>query len=303
VKVFSISDLREVIGDQILAVDGDTHVGFSRAQSISSNEQNGMTFCRENHPRATELLAKTGASVIICGPEQYVPPPGKCLLHVSRPRLAFTRVLKALFVSPENLHISGTATIHSAAQIADGVMIADGCRIGAAKIDHGTVIMQNVVIHDGVNIGRNVRIKAGAVLGGEGFGFARNSEEQWEKFPHIGGLVIEDSVEIGCNACIDRGALDETRIGFGSKIDSLVHIAHNVRVGRNCIVTSGVTIAGSCQLGNSIWIGPRAVLLDGLVIGDDAFIGIGTIVTHSVPAGARIIPVPSKVFRLDTLQR
>jgi len=112
-------------------------------------------------------------------------------------------------------------------------------------IGNGTRVYSGVQIHDQVRIGRNVVLKSGCVIGSDGFGFERNDEGTFEKFPHVGGVVIKDDVEIGGNTCVDRGTLSNTIIGKGTKIDNLVHIAHNVVVGKNCAIIALACLGGS----------------------------------------------------------
>ena len=112
---------------------------------------------------------------------------------------------------------------------------------------------------------------------------------KWERFPQIGGLVIEDDVEIGAASTIDRGTLMNTMIGRGTKISKVVHISHNVIVGKDTLITGGALISGSTRIGDQVWIGPNASILNKISIGNRAFIGIGAVVTQDVPAGYRAI--------------
>ena len=141
---------------------------------------------------------------------------------------------------------------------------------------------------DHVKVGRNVSVGAGTIIGGAGFGMWRTANGSVLAFPQIGTVVIEDNVEIHSNVCIDRGALGETRIGAGTKIDNLVHIAHNVKIGKDCVIVAHAMIGGSVVLGNRVWVGPSASLLNGICVGDDAVIGMGAIVLRNVEAGEKV---------------
>jgi UDP-3-O-[3-hydroxymyristoyl] glucosamine N-acyltransferase len=136
---------------------------------------------------------------------------------------------------------------------------------------------------DCVKFGKNTCIKKGAVVGESGFGFERDEDGAPVRFPHIGGVVLGDDVEIGSNSCVDRGALTDTVIGDRTKIDNLVHIAHNVRIGSDCLIAAGATICGSAHIGDGVWIGPGAVISDYVKVGDGASVTIGSVVVKDVP--------------------
>ena len=159
----------------------------------------------------------------------------KFLIRVDNPKLAFIRVATALFTEKPLAGIHPSATVDKNAVIGENVYIGPNTIVGEAKIGNNTVISGNVYIGNKITIGNNVFINAGVVIGSEGFGYSRNNEGALEKFPHFGGVIIEDDVEIGANTCIDRGTLGNTIIKKGAKIDNLVHIAHNVIVGRNSL--------------------------------------------------------------------
>lgn len=174
--------------------------------------------------------------------------------------------------------IAETAVIH------DNVVIGDECRIMA-----GAVLLPNT------RLGRGVVIKPNAVLGGDGFEVKVIGGRR-RIVPHVGGVWLEDDVEIGSNTCVDRGLFGEfTRIGPGSKIDNLVHIAHRVSIGSECSVIACAEVSGSAVLGRNVWIGPNASINQGLALGDNAFIGTGAVVTRPVPAYALAYGSPARV--------
>ena len=148
-------------------------------------------------------------------------------------------------------------------------------------------------LYDDVAIGSNCVIKEGAVIGGTGFGFEVDDEGNHFRFPQLGGVIIGNNVEIGANTCIDRGALSSTVIGDFTKIDNQCHIAHNNKIGRNCIITSGTQIAGSNVIGDNIWFGPNSTIKEWCDIESDSFVGIGSVVIRKVKTGARVFGVPA----------
>ncbi len=171
-------------------------------------------------------------------------------------------------------------TIHPSAVIGEGAVIGIGTAIGAGSvIETGAVIGElceigcNVTIHGCVTMGDNCMVQSGAVLGAMGFGYVRSPEGRHVRFPQIGSLRIQDEVEIGAGTTIDRGALGETSIGRGTKIDNLVHIAHNCRVGENVLIAAQVGMAGSCviedgaMLGGQVGLGERVTIGKGVILG------------------------------------
>jgi UDP-3-O-[3-hydroxymyristoyl] glucosamine N-acyltransferase len=128
-----------------------------------------------------------------------------------------------------------------------------------------------------------VKIGGYCVIGGDGFGFWRMKSGELRKFPQIGGIVIEDNVEIHNHVSIDRGALGDTVIGEGTKIDNFVHVAHNVTIGKNCAIVAHAMIGGSVVIGDESWIGPSASILNGVKIGKNCVIGMGAVVVKDVP--------------------
>jgi UDP-3-O-[3-hydroxymyristoyl] glucosamine N-acyltransferase len=174
--------------------------------------------------------------------------------------------------------IAATACVHESAYVAPS-----NVRIAA-----GTIVGPRAIVMERCVIGSNVVIGAGAIIGGEGF------EPKWiggrhRAVPHAGGVRIGDDVEILCGAHIARAVFNGfTEIGEGTKIDALVHIAHNVTIGRNCEIAASALVAGSSTVGNEVWIGPHACITSGVEIGDRGFITLGSVVVGSVREGARV---------------
>ncbi|AIC15923.1 DapH/DapD/GlmU-related protein [Nitrososphaera viennensis] len=146
---------------------------------------------------------------------------------------------------------------------------------------HPTAIIENAVL------GKDVTIAAYAVIGKEGFGFDPESNYT-KRWPHVGNVIIGDNAEIGANTCIDRGTLGSTIIGENTKIDNLVHISHNVRIGKNCVIAAGAVVGGSAEIGDSVFIGLNATIRDHVKVGDNAFICMGAVVTKDVSTGTKV---------------
>lgn len=238
------------------------------------------------------------------------------LIKTSEPKLAFSRIAAVLHPpKPPSKRIESSAQISGTARIAAGVsigpfscvgdesdigagtQIASGVTIGdGVKIGENCVLHTNVTIEGGCSIGDSVILHAGVVIGADGFGYVRDVSE-YVKFPQIGTVVIEDDVEIGANSCVDRGALGETRIGKGTKIDNLVQIAHNVRIGERVIIAAQTGISGStvieddCVIGGQVGMGDHALVRSGAVIGSQAGVLPGKIVRPGVWWGTPVQPL------------
>ncbi|MFQ5778202.1 MAG: UDP-3-O-(3-hydroxymyristoyl)glucosamine N-acyltransferase [Terriglobia bacterium] len=243
----------------------------------------------ESEKRLPQAQA-SAASVVLAGPGMTVG--GKTLIRVPHPKWAFARA--AAWLEPEPPLVSGRhpgAVIHPTARLGENVAVGAGavieedvrvgrnCQIGAgcylgANVTLGddTVLFPRVTLYRGVQVGACVRIHSGAVIGGDGFGYVP-VEGKYQKFPQRGTVVIEDDVEIGAGTTIDRGALEETRIRRGSKLDNLVHVAHNVRIGCDCVIAAQTGISGSVTIGDRVVIGGQVGLGEHCCIEDDVVLG------------------------------
>ena len=226
------------------------------------------------------------------------------LLRVKNPRLAFARVLELFYVAPyrplgisdkavlgRNVVIGADPSIHPYAVIADDARIGDrvsiypGVYVGRGSVvDDDSVIYANVSIREGVRIGKRVIVHSGAVIGSDGFGFVTDGGKH-HKIPQVGGVVIEDDVEIGANSAIDRATLGNTIVRKGTKIDNLVQVAHNVVVGEHCLLAGQVGIGGSCSIGNYVILAGRVGLADHVTIGDRVIVAAGSGIVKDIPPG------------------
>jgi UDP-3-O-[3-hydroxymyristoyl] glucosamine N-acyltransferase len=213
-----------------------------------------------------------------------------CLAIISEnPRLDFARALTWLEVCCGFHWSTETPWVHPTASLGANVVLGQGVRIGA-----NTRIMNNVVIGNEVIIGSNCIIKSGAVIGEEGFGFERGADGKAVRLPHIGGVVIEDDVEVGSLTTVCRGTLSDTRLGRGAKVDDHVHIAHNVLVGEDSFVIACAEVSGGVVIGQGAWIAPCATIMNQVTIGDRAVIGLGAVVLKNVDAGQVVVGNPGK---------
>jgi UDP-3-O-[3-hydroxymyristoyl] glucosamine N-acyltransferase len=180
--------------------------------------------------------------------------------------------------------VSCLAKIGARCYIGPGCVICDGVEIGDDTVLHG-----RVYLYSGTRLGRRVTIHAGAVLGGDGFGYERRPDGSWQEFPHCGGVIVEDDVRIGANVTIDRGSLSDTVIGWGVKIDNLVHIAHNANIGANSVVIAGAVVCGSARVGERTWLAPLSCVKDRTSVGSDSTIGMGAMVNSDAAPGSTMV--------------
>ena len=183
---------------------------------------------------------------------------------------------------PASASIGPHVSIGSAVVIGEGVVIHAGCVLGdGVSIGDGSVLYPNVSVYAGCAIGRHAIIHSGAVIGADGFGFAPD-QGQWIKIPQIGRVVIGDDVEIGANTSVDRGALDDTTIGDGCKIDNQIQIGHNCTIGKHCVIAACAAIAGSVELKDNVIVGGAAMIAGHVTIASGAVISGGSLVMKNI---------------------
>ncbi len=251
--------------------------------------------------RYLQTLSDTGAGACFVSPEFAEAVPEGChALITSFPQAAWAVVADS-FYQPLR-HDPAAPAVHPEAEIEPGVEIGQGVVIGAgARIGSGSRLGPGTVIGPGVCLGRGCRIgprvvigfaligdgvavSAGAVIGEAGFGAAAAPRGVVD-IPQLGRVILQDNVTVGANSCIDRGAFDDTSVGENTKIDNLVHIAHNTKIGRNCVLAAFVGISGSVTVGDGVSFGGKAGIADHVTIGSGAGIGAGAGIIKNVPAG------------------
>jgi UDP-3-O-[3-hydroxymyristoyl] glucosamine N-acyltransferase len=220
------------------------------------------------------------------------------------PRLDFARAVQRFFVPAKIPNIAETARIGSGVELGADVIIGEYSVIGdGVIIGNNTEIRHHVVIYDNTIIGRNCLVKSNTVIGEEGFGFERDENGVPVRIPHLGRVVIGDNVEIGASTVIARGTLEDTIIESNVKIDDQVFIAHNVVIGSNSMIIAEAEISGSSKIGANSWLGPNCCVMNGITIGDNCFIGLGTVVTKSIPDKVVVAGSPAKILRKNTKER
>jgi UDP-3-O-[3-hydroxymyristoyl] glucosamine N-acyltransferase len=289
----------DLLGSTVRRVVGPTdRIITSPAPIRQAKDENSITFCVSSRSDALDAIRSTGAGVVLCPEIQLLDasaPDGKTLVVVDHPRLAFIRVMQAFFAEPRPQGIHPTAVIDPGATIHPDTYIGPFAYIGRCIIGQGSAIHGHVHIYDNVRIGKNVVIRPGTVLGVDGFGYERNDSGELEFFPSIGGVIIEDDVEIHSNVNVDRGTLADTVIGRGTKIDKFCHIGHNVVIGKHCVITAHSMLGGGAEIGDYVWIAPCVCVRDGGIrIGSRAFIGMAAVVTKDVLGGTTVMGAPAR---------
>ena len=288
---------------------GDGEIEILRVASLPKAREDEISFVEK-----AETSASSNAACLLV-PENFEAEIPNSFIKVKNPKLAFAKIAGKLYpidrrndwhktaIVPENSgvragFIGAFVTIGENTNIGEGAQIYDGARIGSnVSIGENSIIRPNCIIYDNVSIGHDCVIHAGAVIGADGFGFVRDGANGYVKFPQIGTVVIEDDVEIGANTCIDRGALGETRIGEGTKIDNLVQIAHNVQIGKRVVIAAQTGISGStiieddCVIGGQVGMGDHATVKSGAIIGSQAGVLPGKIVRAGVWWGTPVQPL------------
>ena len=218
--------------------------------------------------------------------------------RVRDPKLAFIRTVGQFFGHLITIALPklGEHPIAADAIIGRDVMLASGCVIGPkVRLGDGVSIGANTVLAH-CEVAAGVRIGCNCTIGLPGFGYEKDQHGAYWRFPHLGGVRIEADVEIGSNTCIDRGSLGDTVIGQGSKIDNLVHVAHNVVLGRNTVVIANTMLGGSVTIGDGAWVAPSVTIMNQVSIGAGATLGLGAVVLKDVAPQQVIVGNPGKVL-------
>lgn len=258
--MYTVRDIIRILPKGTWSIRGELDREFTHPAPLDEADELSICFCI---PGKEHLIRECAAHIMICSNLvdcRY----DQTLIMVENPRFAFIDIMNEFF----------------------------------AKERGG--IHESAVIHDNVKIGRNVTIDAGAVIGGEGFGVWREKgymtakDESLKRMPQLGGVILEDEVSIGCNSCVDRGALGDTIVGKGTQIDNLVHVAHNCKIGKYCVLAAGAVLCGGVTLGDFCWLAPGAIVRNQKKVGTNVTVGLGAVVVSDIPDGVTVMGVPAK---------
>lgn len=290
-------------------VVGDGSVEITGVAGIKEAQEGDITFLA--NPKYESYVTTTKASAVIVASDHKEI--SKAIIQIENPYLAFLKTVRLFRADTQRVDFG----IHSTAVIGNNVklgqrvsvgpfvVIEDGVELGddvvvmalsyigaRSRMGKGSFIYPNVTLREDIVVGERVIIHSGAVVGSDGFGFARDGEA-YQKIPQVGNVEIGDDVEIGANVTIDRATTGTTSIGRGTKIDNLVQIAHNVVVGENCIIVAQVGISGSTEIGKNVTLAGQVGIVGHIKIGDNAMVGSQAGVTKSVLPGARVSGYPA----------
>ena len=307
----SLADIARLVDGELI---GDGNVEISGCSGIMEAKAGEITFL--GHPKYLPQAEATRASAMIIPRQMSMP--GKSVIRADNPSLAFTQVLNRFIEHLPDCHPKGIAStaviapdVHLGKSVAvgaytiieSGVVIGDGsviyghCYIGhGARIGARSLVYPQVVVREEVSIGSRVIIHSGTVIGCDGYGYA-TLDGKHVKIPQMGTVIVEDDVEIGANVTIDRARFDKTVIGEGTKIDNLVQIAHNVIIGKHCLIVAQVGISGSARVGNHAILAGQVGVAGHLTIGDGAVVAAQSGVSKTIKAGEHVFGSPAKPIK------
>ncbi|MFV8333992.1 UDP-3-O-(3-hydroxymyristoyl)glucosamine N-acyltransferase [Flavobacterium sp. GSP14] len=318
-KSYTIQEINDILKGEII---GNTSQSITAPEQLEAASESEISFI--GNKKYEKFWADSKACVAVVNEDIGIKPgEDRAFIKVKNADLAMSQVLE-LFAPPTPffaVDIHPTAVIDPTATICSGARIGAGCYIGPKTIiGDNTTLYPNVTILDECTVGKNTVIWSGTVvrerchvgndciihpnatIGADGFGFRPDPQRGLVKIPQIGNVIIGDSVEIGANSCIDRGKFSSTVLGDGCKIDNLVQIGHNSKLGKFCIMAGNSGLAGSVTLGNGVIIGGSASIKDHTTIGDGAIVGAGSGVTGDIPAGKTMLGYPAVEAR-DALKQ
>lgn len=269
-------------------VQGDGSREIHGVASVECAGPDDLTFAEGARALAKAEAGRAGCVLVVEG----ISLPGFTTVAVPRPKLAFIRIAAGLRPQPatqpgihptavvdpkanlaEDVSVGPQAVIERGAAVASGTHVGAGAFLGeGATVGSQCVLYPRVTVYPGARIGNRVVLHAGVVVGSDGFGYVF-AEGRHHKFPQLGGVILEDDVEIGSNSTVDRGSLGTTVIGAGTKIDNLVQIAHNVRIGRHCVIAAQTGISGSAEIGDYVVLGGQVGVGEKVRIEDNVMVG------------------------------
>lgn len=295
---FSTSDIEKIIsvtqGEICPALPEAVLEGFSPIHESQSNTLSWMT----DQPINWNSVK---ASVVICSKNVKSSAEfAGILVPVDNPRLIFTKILRKFNSNVRQPKIENTAIIGENCVLGKNIYIGHFVVLeDNVVVGDNTEILHHAVVSHGVTIGKNVLIKPHAVIGAKGFGF-EDEDGIPLAIPHIGNVIIDNHAEVGSFTTVIRGTLGTTWIKEHAKIDDHVHVAHNVTVGRAAKIIACAEVSGSVNVGDGVWIGPNAAILDGIVLGEKAFIGMGAVIRKDCTPKGIYVGNPARLLRMST---
>lgn len=274
---------------------GETKEKISGCSSIYEYKENTITWLRsENNYKEAKLNIQYPIKLIIL-PNNYEDTNDfENYIKTDNPHRVFFRIMEAFYIDEKIYNIGENNVISKKALIHKNVYIGNFCTIGDnVEIGEGTRVYNNVTIADNVKIGKGCIIKSGAVIGEEGLGYMKEKDGKYRRVPHLGSVIIGNNVDVGANTTIERGAMEDTIIEDGVKIDDLCQISHNTHIGENTMIVVHSAIYGSAKIGKNCWIA-SSIIKNQAKVGDNVTVGMGSVVTKDVRTNSVVFGSPAK---------
>lgn len=297
-KRIKVSELIDFIGSELLRVDGSRDNSFiDNIPDPSHVLPTSLDWVNASKSNKQEIAENSLAKVLVVDPDvkysETMSKDKKTLLVVEKPRFVMANIANHFFTESKKPGIHPSAIVNKEAVIDPTAHIGPGCVIGKAKIGANTVLMANITIYDDVIIGERCLIQAGSVIGTDGLGCTRDENGVLTKFPHLGGVVMGNDIEVGANCQIAKGSFSDTIIEDGCKMNGLCFIAHNCHLEKNVWITGDTMLCGSVHVGKNTTIFSNVVVRDQRHIGEEVTVGMGSVVTKHIPDGETWLGAPA----------
>ena len=304
----TLGELASLVGGRLT---GDPNLSIRGVAPLATAAHDEISLLVTARYRADVPSSRAGALLMAAELEKGLDD-GRPRVVVGDPHAALIPILERLYPEPTaragvqptavlapGVHLGAEVEVGAYAVLGEGAEVGDRVRVGAhavvgrgCRIGADSILHPQVTLYPGVVVGERVILHSGARIGADGFGYVFSGGGH-RKVPQVGGCVVEDDVEVGANTCVDRGSIGDTVIGRGSKLDNLVHVAHNVRIGPHCVLTALVGIAGSTTVGAGVMFGGQSGVSGHLAIGDGARVGAKAAVFQDVAAGSTVVGIPA----------
>ena len=293
-RSYSLHEILDLVDGEYGLAGNPQGKTIVRLMPVGSAEPDALTWLDPQRSDKQRLLDATRAGAVVCDTALKENANGSVLIKVANPKLAFIKLASKMYGAKPQAGVHPSAAVHPEAQVAADVHIGPLCAVGRVTIGAGCVIHSGVQLYDGVTLGRKVTLQSGCVIGVQGFSLTKDEHGEWCNMPHLGGVLIEDGVELQALCVVDRGVLDDTVIGAGTLVNSGCYIGHNVRIGRRNFIAGHTMLSGSVVTGDDCWFGPKTVVRDRLRIGANCFTGTGSVVVRDLEENSRVMGNPAR---------
>lgn len=289
-KQITVQEIADFLGSELIAINGSVEDAFiDNLADMDHVNEHTLDWVNASKTNKQEIAENSPAKVLVVDPgvayTEAMSKDNKTLLIVEKPRFVMASIANHFFIEPRRPGIHPSAIVDEEAIIDPSAHIGPGCVVGKAKIGANTVLVANITVYDDVIIGDRCLIQAGAVIGTDGLGCTRDENGVLTKFPHLGGVVMGNDIEVGANCQIAKGSFSDTIIENGCKMNGLCFIAHNCHLEENVWITGDTMLCGSVHVGKNTTVFSSVIIRDQREIGSNVIIGMGSVVTKDVPDG------------------